>query len=187
MTVKRLRPLPPSDELGRLYPVPHDHRRWADHVLRVKATAALADWVAGPVESAADLSAGNGWLLDQVEATDKIYGDYAATAPGWLRGPIEQTAQQLGRVGLFLLCETLEHLDDPATVLGALRPRCKTLVLSTPLDAWDDSNPEHLWAWDRAGVESLLTGAGFRVAAFVESDARPSYRASYRFGIWGCR
>lgn len=187
MAIDRLRAMPTTRELDRMYATPHDHHRWPDHVLRVKTTLAMAEWVAGPVESAADLSAGNGWLLDRIEADRKVYGDYAATAPGWLRGPIEQTIERLDRVNLLLCCETLEHLDDPVEVLRQIRAKTDVLVLSTPLDAWRDSNPEHLWAWNREGIEGLLSAAGFRVAAFATSDARSTHRGSYLFGIWGCR
>lgn len=189
MTIERLRPLPPPGELRRMYAAPHDHRRWRDHELRVGVTLAIARWLAnGPVGTAADLSAGNGWLLDQIEAHTKWYGDFAATDPGWLRGPIEETLDRMPeRADLMLCCETLEHLDDPGAVLDAMRARARSLVLSTPVEAWQDRNPEHLWAWDRQGVETLLAHAGFRPVAYAESDARATARASYRFGIWGCR
>lgn len=185
--ISRLRPLPEPRRLAQMYQVPHDHRRWPDHLLRVEVTLALTNWLAGPVRAAADLSAGNGWLLDHVESAEKLYGDYAANVPGWLRGPIEQTIEQIPQVDLLLCCETLEHLDDPAGVLRQIRPKTRLLVLSTPVEAWRDNNPEHLWAWDREGVEELLTGASFEVVAYATSDTRPSRHTSYKFGIWGCR
>lgn len=187
MTVKRLRPLPPPDRLGAVYATPHDHRRWRDHELRVTVTLAAARWLCGPVRSAADLSAGNGWLLDGVQADAKWYGDLAASAAGWLHGPIEETIDQIPGVDLFLCCETLEHLDDPGAVLQRVRAKTRSLVVSTPVGAWHDSNPEHLWAWDRAGVERLLDAAGFRTVAYATSDARATVRHSYEFGVWACR
>lgn len=187
MTVERLRPLPDKPQLDRMYSTPHDHRQWSDHVLRMNVTLGMAQWLAGPVQKAADLSAGNGWLLDRIDAGERFYGDYAANNHGWRRGAIEDTVADLPKVDLFLCCETLEHLDDPPGVLAKLRTKTRLLVLSTPVDAWQDNNPEHLWAWDRDGVESLLNQAGFKVLAYAESDARPRIRASYKFGIWGCR
>jgi len=183
--MKRLRDTPGDKQLSRMYDVPHDHRRWPDHLLRVGVTSEMIRWLAGSVASAADLSCGNGTLLNQTDAEVKYYGDLA---PGWpLNGSIEQTLQAIPRVDLFICSETIEHLDDPAGVLTQIRKRTKKLVLSTPVDAWDDSNLEHLWAWSRNDVERMLKAAGFEIAAYVSSDARPRIKGSYLFGVWGCQ
>lgn len=164
------------------------HATSPDHLLRLQTTLSAAQWLAGGrMRRAADLSAGDGWLLRRIDAGDRYFGDAAATTGGWFRGPIETTVDYIPKVDLFLLCETLEHLDDPAGALDAIRPKTERLVLSTPLEAWQDDNPEHLWAWDRTGVESLLADAGFMLQARLVSDARPSSRLSYKFGIWLCR
>jgi 2-polyprenyl-3-methyl-5-hydroxy-6-metoxy-1,4-benzoquinol methylase len=90
-------------------------------------------------------------------------------------------------VQLYICCETLEHLDDPETVLKAIRSKTQNLVLSTPVDAWRDiTNPEHYWAWDRAAVEEMLRSAGFTVAVYNALDLRPA-GGEYCFGIWWCR
>jgi hypothetical protein len=81
------------------------------------------------------------------------------------------------------LAETLEHLDDPRSVLGHIRGRVGSLVLSTPLDCWDDDNTEHLWAWDRPGVEMLLADCGWSFDYFIDVDSR-AWGETYRYGIW---
>ena len=137
--------------------------------------------------SAADLSCGNGAVLDAVDApADKKY--YGDLAPGRaFTGPLEDTILKLPAVDLFILGETLEHLDDPGLALSRIANRSWWLLMSTPLDCWDDSNEEHYWAWDREGVEGLLAGAaagaGPSVSEFAEVDTR-TYGEPYRYGIW---
>jgi hypothetical protein len=58
-----------------------------------------------------------------------------------------------------------------------------SLVLSTPLDCWDDDNTEHLWAWDRPGVEMLLADCGWSLDYFIDVDSR-AWGETYRYGIW---
>ncbi len=180
MTRQRLRPAHSADELARIYAQPHDHTRWADHQIRVDATIALGQRLVGDwIVSAADLSCGNGAILKAMPADRKWFGDLA---PGYgTTGPIEQTIGRLSQVDLFVCCETIEHLDDPDTVLKAVRGKTSMLLLSTPVDAWDDSNEEHYWAWDREAVEAMLTTAGFEVVEYAE------VHPSYKFGIWGCK
>lgn len=187
MTRQRLRPAHSPERLAQIYATPHDHRRWRDHHLRVAATIDVACWLAAHtagLDSAADLSCGNGAILSAIPARTRHYGDYA---PGHgYRGPIEETIDQVSEVDMFVCSETIEHLDDPDVVLKAVRGKTRWLVLSTPVDAWDDDNPEHYWAWSRADVEDMLTAAGFSTVVYSTVDFRPS-DLPYCFGIWGCR
>lgn len=184
MTRQRLRPAYSPDELARIYATPHDHRRWRDHHLRVAATIEVARWMAGDsVHTAADLSCGNGAILEGIPAERKYFGDFA---PGHeLTGPLEETLERIPDVDLYVCSETLEHLDDPDKALKAVRAKTETLVLSTPVDAWGDENLEHYWAWSRADVEEMLAAAGFRPVVYSTVDFRPGL--PYCFGIWGCR
>lgn len=182
MTILRLR------EQAQQPTTVQEHVTSPDHALRLQTTLSAAQWLAGGrMRRAADLSAGDGWLLRQIDAGDRYFGDAATTKGGWFRGPIESTIDYIPKVDLFLLCETLEHLEDPPATLHAIRAKTERLVVSTPLEAWQDDNPEHLWAWDQVGVETLLAEAGFMLQARLVSDARPSRRMSYQFGIWLCR
>jgi hypothetical protein len=184
VTRKRLRPAWSPDDLRRIYATPHDHRRWKDHHLRVDVTIQVARWLAGDVGSAADLSCGNGAILDAVSATERHYGDLA---PGYAySGPLEETLTQIPNVDLYVCSETIEHLDDPDKALGLIRGKTRLLVLSTPVDAWRDDNPEHYWAWSRDDVEEMLAAAGFATVVYTAVDFRPM-RLPYCFGVWGCR
>lgn len=184
MTRQRLRPAYGAEDLARIYPKPHDHTRWIDHQMRVRMTAIVAQG-AGRLHSGADLSCGDGAVLRSLDLAVRHFGDLA---PGYEHtGPIEQTIGDIPDVDLFVCTETLEHLDDPDLVLKRIREKSGGLVLSTPVDAWDDTNPEHYWAWSRSDVEEMLAAAGFTVVVYACLDARGGVPGSYCFGIWGCR
>jgi hypothetical protein len=183
VTRQRLRPAHSPEELAEIYARPHDHTQWQDHVVRVEATIDLAQTFEH-VRSAADLSCGSGAVLGALDVPTKYFGDFAS---GYrYTGPIEQTIEQIPSVDLFINTETLEHLDDPDDVLKRIRAKTTGLVLSTPVDAWDDENREHYWAWSAADVEEMLAAADFEVCAYVELDFR-SHGMVYDYGIWACR
>lgn len=187
MMRQRLRPTPDQDELSRLYAIPHDHTRWQDHRIRVDVTSALCHNVCPLGGTVADLSCGDAVIarrLAESHGARLILGDYA---PGYDHtGPVEQTIRNVRGVDLWLCCETLEHLDDPDTVLREIRPRTDWLVVSTPDGETDDSNPEHVWGWDADAVEKMLRDAGFTPSGFTALDLRPA-GFLYRYQIWVCR
>lgn len=198
--IRRLRPLPDAAALATMYAEPHDHMRWGGvggHRERVEATIALAKATLGPWDRSviADLSCGNGAIAEALAHDDTVLhlGDMAGM-PGMrevladvgYHGPIEQTLLDLPHVDLFICSETIEHLDNPPTVLAGIRERADRLLLSTPIGCWDDDNPEHLFAWDRDGVESMLVVAGWRVVAYDQVDGT-AFGGPYVFGIWVCR
>jgi hypothetical protein len=172
-------------ELAETYATPHDHRRWGDHVVRVERTIAFARGHVGPVAVGADLSCGSGAVLAGLDVEVRHFGDLA---PGYAHtGPIGSTIDDIPDVDVFVLCETLEHLDDPDATLKAVRGKTRTLVLSTPVEAWADANPEHYWAWSRPDVEEMLAAAGFAVVAHDVVDLRAEGPDFYAFGLWVAR
>lgn len=185
MAPTRLRPAHSTERLAEIYATPHQHGRWSDHRQRVKATIALT-LPYGPFATAADLSAGDGTILNSLPVLGRTYlGDYA---PGYeLCGPLDVTIRALGSpVDLFVHTETLEHVDDPQSTLALIRQyTSRILILSTPVNAWDDKNPEHYWAWSAADVEDMAATAGFFVGAYEELPFRRDLGpAFYDFGIW---
>lgn len=187
MMRQRLRPMPTGDELAEMYAVPHCHTKWDDHRIRVDVTSALAHHMLAPGGTVADLSCGDGAIANRLGASHGarvILGDYA---PGYdITGPIEQTIHQIDNVDLFICSETIEHLDDPDTVLAAIRQKTNALLLSTPDGEDDDRNPEHVWGWDAEAVEKMLRDAGFTPAVHTTTDLRPG-GGNYAFQIWACR
>lgn len=184
MTRVRLRSRYSDEELSRIYAVPHDHNQWVDHLLRVQVTAELAQWVADQYgcTSAADLSCGDGAILESLEGVTKVFGDYAPGYP--ITGPIETTLDEIEHVDLFICSETLEHLDDPDTTLKRLRGWADHLIVSTPIDEVDDDNPEHYWGWGVDDVTGMLRAAGWEPHTSVELKLRP--RSVYDFQIHAC-
>jgi hypothetical protein len=166
----RLREMPTADELAQMYTVPHDHRRWDDHRIRVDVTSALDATLAQ--------------RLAVTHNAQVILGDYA---PGYEHtGPIEQTIEQIPDVDVFICSETIEHLDDPDAVLRQIRRKTKCLLLSTPDGETDTSNPEHVWGWDAEAVEKMLRDAGFTPVVHTTVDLRPG-GDRYAYQIWMCR
>lgn len=185
MRRERLRPAYDPDELATVYAQPHRHFDNADHRLRVAITINLARALVGSVGSVADLACGDATVASAVDASRRYLGDLA---PGYeLTGPIELTIEQILPVDLFVCTETIEHLDDPDTVLKAIRGKTAALVLSTPVGCFHDRNPEHLWSWDRQAVEAMADVAGFRVDVYAELDLTAAGPDHYAFGIWGLR
>lgn len=186
MMRQRLRPTPSPDELDRLYSIPHDHTRWVDHLYRVDVTTAMAGLLLPPGGRVADLSCGDATIARRLEATHGAHTQLGDYAPGYSHtGPIEETIGQIDPVHLFILSETLEHLDDPDMVLSQIRRKTSRLILSTPDGEGNNGNHEHLWGWDAEAVRQMLVGAGFRPLIHTTVDTRPAgYLYSYQ--IWAC-
>lgn len=187
MNRQRLRPAYSTEQLRHVYSHPYSHRQWQDHRLRINQTVAVGQWVAqlGGLTSGADLSAGDGWVLTNLRLSRKIFGDLNGM---WdISGRIEDTLPELEPVDLFICTETLEHLDEPDKILSTIRTKAKVLLLSTPVDAWSDPNPEHYWAWSKDGVEEMLNQAGFHTFVYSSVDFRALGPEYYQFGIWAAQ
>lgn len=176
---KRLRPEYTDEQLKSIYPEPHTHSKWKDHHARVTTTVGVARFKA-PYASAADLSCGDGWIIDNIDVDGTKYrGDYA---PGYtIQGPLEETIEQIPNVDLYICSETIEHLNDPDTALSLIRPKTNYILLSTPIGEDYDGNIEHYWGWDEEAVHEMLYYAGFHT---VHSHATLRLDPGYDFQIW---
>jgi hypothetical protein len=163
--IKRLRDAYTPEELAQVYTEQYDHTRWPDHIQRVDFTLEFLREIVEERDicTVADLSCGDGVLaLSLPLSRDDMYlGDIIPCELSNFTGPIEETIHRIPDVDLFILSETLEHVDDPAELLTAIRGKADTLVLSTPLGETDDGNPEHYWGWDLDGIEMLLEASGW--------------------------
>lgn len=188
----RLRPKYTDGQLQQIYPAPHDANNWEDHKIRVRQTVALGKEAKMPFAGGriADLSCGNGKIATDLAehfSAEPFLGDLAY-APGMLyHGPIERTIDQLGpNVDLFILSETIEHLDDPDAVLAKIRKRSKQLLLSTPINERGNGNPEHYWGWDQKAVFLMLSMAGWKPT--IRTDlCFMSVEFPYDYQIWLCQ
>jgi hypothetical protein len=165
-----------------MYRTPHDHFRYGrGHGERVRCLVRLGlAALAGRTGTVTDLSCGNGFVARSL-CPHPLLGDLA---PGHqLCGPVEETVRVVGRCDLFVIAETLEHLDDPDAVVRAVARVADAVLVSTPVGAWEDTNAEHYWAWDRAEVEGVFAAAGYAVAAYEEVDST-AYGEPYCYGNW---
>lgn len=143
----------------------------------------MAHQLPAAITTIGDLSCGNAMIARSFPDAQLTLGDFA---PGYgIQGKIEDTISTIDPVDLYVLTETLEHLDDPDAVLREIRDKTRFLLVSTPVDCWDDTNREHYWAWSREGVEELFTDAGFDVLTYDIIDSR-TYGEPYCYGIWSC-
>lgn len=176
----RLRPAHSPARLREIYATPHSHDHWIDHKVRVQVTLGVAAMYED-VSTAADLSCGDGWILKHVKARTKYFGDFAPKYD--IEGPIEKTIDSIPDVDLFILSETLEHVDDPELVLTKIRAKTRHLVLSTPSNETDPNlNIEHYWGWDEKEIEDMLVKTGFKPDVF---NHLMFPNLVYNFQVWG--
>lgn len=163
--IKRLREAYTPEELAQVYTEPYDHTKWRDHIQRVDFTIEFIKEIIPERDicTVADLSCGDGIIaLSLPLSRDDMYlGDIFPNSLFNYQGAIEDTISLIPDVDLFVLSETLEHVDDPLELLRKIRGKADTLVLSTPLGETDDGNPEHYWGWDLDGIEMLLEESGW--------------------------
>jgi hypothetical protein len=163
--IKRLRPAYTDEELTQVYATQYDHTRWEDHRQRVTFTQQFIREVMEERDccTVADLSCGDGAIALGlgIARDDIILGDYIANETYQRHGRIEDTVLTLPQVDLFILSETIEHIDKPHYLLKDIREKADTLVLTTPLGEEDTGNPEHYWGWDRDGIDTVLEQAGW--------------------------
>jgi len=142
----------------------------------------------GTVASIADMSCGNGTIARALAEHSQIVPILGDLAAGYeYQGTLQETVPRLGVAELFICTNTIEHLDDPDADLRLIREHCETLLMSTPVDEWDEPSGGHYWAWSRGGVEEMLTAAGFQVSSYVELDLTPYWNPHCRHGMWACR
>lgn len=187
MFIKRLRTNPNAAELKKLYKTPHDHMAWgAGHDIRVQSTIEMGKWLKRQFEirSIADLSTGNAAIPTGIgdETTRYFLGDFA---DGYdLVGPIMKTIDSIPKVDLFVISETIEHLEDPEAALRKIREKANLLLISTPIGEDNDDNPEHLWGWDQEGLLSVLNKSGWN-EVICRIDV--VFSDTYSYQIWSMK
>jgi hypothetical protein len=177
---ERLRGAHEQKELEALYRSPHSHAGFHDHILRVQATIAVAKWL-GPIETAADLSAGDATIINSLTVGKRYIGDLASGYE--ITGPIEETINLIPEVDLFICSETLEHIDNPEIALSSIRNKAKHLLLTTPDGETGSRNPEHYWGWDSECIKDMIVQAGFEPMCLSLVRLK-EYGYAYDYQIW---
>lgn len=192
----------PEDEIRyyeQIYPQGYKHDRWPDHVERVAASVEVIRRYGNQIKTAADLSCGDGAilkgiddLLEQAYVGDLIgaRGEYPTRPHVRVlpAGPLPDSLSSLPeQVDLFVLSETLEHMDDPDDLLRRLALYSRYLFVSTPEDEIDTSgNLEHYWSWGAADVHQMLQGAGWDPVELkrLVPQSTLSLEHAYRYQLW---
>lgn len=160
---------------ARTYPDGYRHDRWPDHVERVAASVRMIRSYMSNITTAADLSCGDAKILRALPGLGEAWiGDLNGVRPGdepeWVEsfhvvppGPLPDSLADLPEpVDLYVLSETIEHMDDPDELLRQLASCATYLFLSTPLDEKASiGNVEHYWGWGQNDMHQMLEDAGW--------------------------
>jgi hypothetical protein len=184
--IKQLRGFHSPEYLSQMYAKPHNHFIFGrGHHIRVELTKVLYKEMCGRVnaKTGADLSCGNAEIIKSFPLDTTHLGDFAE---GYhFKGPLHQTLEEIPQVDIYVCSETLEHVEKPLETLTQIRGRSKSLVLTTPIENWNDTLDEHYWSWDREGVEELIIKAGWKIVNFVVFDSTV-FGEPYKYGMWCC-
>lgn len=164
------------------------------HVARLRAAAELVVGLfmreIDAVESAVDLGAGDGALLECIRSQG---GDIVEACWGYeiIRADQQHAVRERGvnvdlinvQYGLdhgnlpladvVVLTEVLEHMADPHGFLAKLhaRPEVRYVVASSPHNETPEKHEwNHAWAWDCRGYLAMFRSAGFKGVEYHEVD-----------------
>jgi hypothetical protein len=166
-----------------------------DHVHRALLTAASIAYFVP--DTLCDPACGDAHIINlayRLRPFQMAYlSDISAQAIGVLEGPYPHTKgvvdistalSEVPQVDLVVLTETLEHMDDPDSILRIARKHAKHLIASSPLirEPRIDDNSEHLWQWDDVGYREMLEQAGWNPEMVAVFSVLPPY---YEFQLWG--
>lgn len=178
MAIRRLRPKYSDEQLKQVYDQQYDHSKWYDHEKRIDETVKFALRTFGSfdikVDSIADLSCGDGAIVDLLLfelpnfQNKVVLGDFTPGYP--YEGKLEHTLDQFIEdhregVDLYVLSETLEHLDEPGYILNKITQCAKYILLTTPCNETLE-NPEHYWSWGSEDIHNTLIETGWEPLAF---------------------
>lgn len=200
----------PEDEAAyyaQVYPEGYKHDRWPDHVERVAASVEMISRYRTQIKTVADLSCGDGAIVRGVAAglesaylgdlngvpvavgeavvsagAKAVRGLRTEALPGSL-----SSLESAAPVDLFVLSETLEHMDDPDDLLRQLTLYSRYLFVSTPEDEIDTSgNLEHYWSWGAADVHRMLQDAGWSPIELKRLVPRSTLALehAYHYQLW---
>lgn len=144
---------------------------------RAKATGRLLDFGCGS-GAFARLASRSGYDVVGIEPFS-LGAELEAPGLRLIRGPLEESADELGRFDLVTLWQVLEHMPDPGTVLGALKCHLSAegaLLVSVPnLASWQSrvfgarwfhlDPPRHITHFDEPHLRRLLVSSGFAVGS----------------------
>jgi hypothetical protein len=182
-----------------VYPGGYRHDLWPDHVERVAASIELIRQYKNQVRTAADLSCGDGAIIRGLDLDTAYLGDLNGlpewprqAGKSWIRplppGPLPDSLGNLPEpVDLFVLSETLEHMDDPDDLLRQIRMFSRYLFLSTPINEVETSgNLEHYWSWGTNDLHQMLMDAGWTPLElrWLVPESTRTLEHAYHYQLW---
>lgn len=182
--MKKLRRFMTPAEFAKNYATQFNHRSHYSHVERIEHTVKIAQELIDKegIKRIADFSAGDRAVVNGLHG----YED------AWLHDItddgvdiVERLRAETFTYDLFICTETIEHVEQPWTLLEEIAPRTRWLLLSTPLDEDPAKNNwEHYWTFEATDIDDLLTQSGF-VGRLVE--AHQPVGSPYTFQTWVAR
>ena len=133
-----------------------------------------------------ELGCGTGDISGPFSPSAEVIGyDVNAPAVECARGRFPQASYEVADIltltpvecDVLILCETLEHINDPDALLRAWLPKARTSVISHPIDGdltGDMSGGDHCWSyshddfgrWAGVGGHQYLQTFGFQMGAY---------------------
>jgi len=212
VTRRQLRPIRTTEEerafYRERYPSGYDHTVWGDHVERVSASVAQIRRYMNQINTAADLSCGDGAIIKAL--APNLKEAYLAD----LNGVSIQTQEAVASAGaglvsslgdralpdslwclperevpvdLLILSETLEHVPDPDGLLRSAALFSRYLFVSTPLDEQAGvGNLEHYWGWSQGDVHEMLWDCNWSPleVQLLTPESTRHYSDAYTFQLW---
>lgn len=190
------------------YQVARSNASWFEHRVRTLTTAGLIAFL-GPT-SILDVACGDGSLVrashrlhhstrldfadisqPSIDILTKTLTEELPADVTW-RAYVEDAGTLLDKArnegshwDLILMCEFLEHVENPDWLLWAARQVGTNLIVSSPLiePPRHDQNEEHLWAFDNDGYMDMLRQANWNPRICQNLMLHDGY---YNFQIWAC-
>lgn len=151
------------------------------HAERDDATIRVGKNLVPDPTTIVDLSAGGGKIATEIGkyfGVEPFLSDLSYKYGYAMHGPMEHVIEHIPDWDLWINTETVEHLEDPDTILRRGRDKAARMLLTTPTQEVVERQAEgHLWVWDREGVEEMLRATGWKPVSFEQVSL---------FGIWVC-
>lgn len=172
------------ERLAQVYANQYQHTYWPSHKDRVQVTVEIAQRLidAEGIKTIADFSAGDRAVVQALRRYDEAH---LADITDDGVDIVERLRKETRTFDLFICTETIEHVEQPWTLLEEIAPRTRWLLLSTPLDEDpNENNWEHYWSFEAVDIDDLLVQSGFPhgVLTTYRPDTGP-----YTYQIWIAR
>ena len=179
--MKKLRRFHNNEAQHSFYEHHFSHRSHESHISRVEHTIKIGQGLIDRVgiKTIADFSAGDRAIVMGLAGYEEAWlSDYSDDGVDIL----DRLREDTRTYDLFVCTETIEHVEQPWTLLEEIAKRTTWILLSTPLDEDPtENNWEHYWSFGADDVDDLLTQAGFDWS--VVNVFKPA-TGPYTYQIW---